>query len=480
MTRTRTSALIAAAAIAVGGCTTLGKSTGGAEVSRPAYESLAHADPGRLLDRITWGANGSAERHLAAVGMPAFIEEQLHAAAGPLPPEVQATIDRMSISQRPAADLVVDMEKQRRAALAIADDEAKKAAQREFQQAMTALARESATRTLLRAIYSPNQLQEQMTWFWSNHFNVFQRKAELRALVGDYEENAIRPYALGRFHDLLRATLAHPAMLRYLDNAQSRVHAVNENYARELLELHTLGVDGGYTQRDVQELARVLTGVGVREGRFEFHPRLHDMGDKVVLGHAIHGRGFAEVDEVLDILCRHPATARFVSRKLATFFAADEPPASLVERMAATFQRTDGDIAATLRTLFQSAEFAQSLGRKFKDPMHYVVSSARLALDDRPPPDAAMPGLLMWLARMGQLPDDHQTPDGYPLVQAAWASPGQMTTRFEFARIVGSRSPAPLAPPRALSAETRTALAGARTPRERNALLLSSPEFMYR
>lgn len=438
---------------------------------------LAHVDPVRLLDRVTWGANASSVSELRQVGAAAFLDAQLHPRAdAPLPAPVQATIDAMAISKRPVEEVVAEMQQRRQTALAMKDDMAKKAAQREFQQGMTALAREAATRTLLRAIYSPNQLQEQMTWFWMNHFSVFQRKAELRVLVADYEEHAVRPHALGRFRDLVAATLRHPAMLRYLDNAQNRAGHINENYARELLELHTMGVGSGYTQRDVQELARLLTGVGMRAGRFEFHPRLHDMGDKVILGHTIHGRGYAEVDEVLDIICRQPATARFVSRKLATYFVADDPPAALVERMAATFQRTGGDIAAVLATMFDSPEFARSLGGKFKDPMHYVVSTARLALDDRPLPDAAP--LLMWLARLGELPNDHQTPDGYPLVEAAWSSPGQMTTRFEFARAVGARVPSPLERP--ISASTRAALAQAVSPRERNGLLLASPDFMYR
>ncbi|HET9653679.1 MAG TPA: DUF1800 domain-containing protein [Usitatibacter sp.] len=438
---------------------------------------VAEADSVRLLDRVTWGANASSVRHLREIGAEAFMRKQLHPGAdATLPPQVQATIDAMTISRRSMAELAAELQAQRQAALAMRDEAAKKAALQAFQQHMTQLAREAATRSLLRAIYSPDQLREQMTWFWMNHFSVFQRKAELRILVADYEENAVRPHALGRFRDLVAATLRHPAMLRYLDNAQSRAGHVNENYARELLELHTLGVDGGYTQRDVQELARVLTGVGMRQGRFEFHPRLHDPGDKVVLGRAIRGRGYAEVDEVLDLLCRHPSTARFVSRKLATFFVSDDPPRALVERMAGTFARTDGDIAATLSTMFASPEFAPSLGGKFKDPMHYVVSAARLVLDGRPLPDAAP--LLMWLARLGELPNDHQTPDGYPLVEAAWSSPGQMTTRFEFARAMGSRAPAALERP--VSAPTSAALDGAASPRERNALLLSSPDFMYR
>src|SRR6201994_922000 len=177
-----------------------------------------------------------------------------------------------------------------------------------------------------------------MTWFWLNHFNVHMYKRDIRAMVGDYEDQAIRPRALGRFRDLLEATLRHPAMLRYLDNAENAAGRINENYAREIMELHTLGVGSGYTQKDVQELARILTGVGVnltpdgpkvrpalrsqmvRDGLFVFNPNRHDYGDKIFLGHRINGRGLAEVDQALDILSRAPATSRFISRKLALFF----------------------------------------------------------------------------------------------------------------------------------------------------------------
>src|SRR5260221_3348496 len=230
-------------------------------------------------------------------------------------------------------------------------------------------------------------------------------------------------------------------MIRYLDNEQNAAGRINENYARELLELHTLGVDAGYTQRDVQELARVLTGVGVnysesspkvredgradyvRDGLFEFNPMRHDYGTKTVLGHSIRGRGMTEVDEILDILCRHPATARFVSRKLAAFYVADDPPPELVARMAQTFERTEGDIAAVLRTLIDSPEFARSLGGKFKDPVHYVVSAVRLAHDDKPPLNATP--LINWLNRPGEGLYNPHKPDGYPLPQNPWASPRQ-------------------------------------------------------
>jgi uncharacterized protein (DUF1800 family) len=384
-----------------------------------------------------------------------FLERQLHPEAA-LPASVNDQIAGLSIAKQPLDRLVMQLEQQRKEADAIVDDEQKKAAQQAYQQALTRLANEAACRSLLHDLYSPNQLQEQMTWFWFNHFNVFLYKSNLRAMVGDFEDRAIRPHALGRFRDLLAATMRHPAMLRYLDNEQNAAGHINENYARELMELHTLGVNGGYTQRDVQELARVLTGLGinatdktpkvrgdlkaeyVRDGLFEFNPNRHDYGDKELLGHRIRGRGLLEIDEVADLLSRHPATAQFVSRKLAMYFVADDPQKSLVEHMAATFQGSDGDIAATLRTMFQSPEFTASLGEKFKDPLHYVVSAVRFAYDGKPILNP-LP-MTNWLNRLGEPLYGRPTPDGYPLTQAAWASAGQMTARFEIARIIGNSS----------------------------------------
>src|SRR5258705_2990602 len=331
------------------------------------------ADATRLVNRITWGVNVTTERALSEQGLERYLEGQLHPPPGdPLPAEISARIASLTVSQEPVANLALELDQQRKDADALTDDVQKKAAQDAYQQRLNAIAREAASRTLMRAVYSREQLKEQMVWFWMNHFNVHQYKANLRVLVGDYEERAIRPHALGKFRDLVGATLRHPAMIRYLDNEQNGVGRLNENYARELLELHTLGVDGGYTQRDVQELARVLTGVSVnltgkapnvrgelrsqyvRDGLFEFNPARHDYGVKTVLGHSIRGRGLAEVDEILDVLSRHPATARFVSRKIATFFVADDPAPALVARMAQTFTSTGGDIAAVLRTMIGS------------------------------------------------------------------------------------------------------------------------------
>ncbi|HEV7800043.1 MAG TPA: DUF1800 domain-containing protein [Burkholderiales bacterium] len=474
----------------------------------------------QILNRVTWGATSSSAQQMSASGTARYIEQQLRPAGhGTLPPEVQAQIDALTISQGPLEELMLELEQRRKDAAAIKEPEQKKPAQQAYQQALTRLAREAASRAILRALYSPNQLQEQMTWFWMNHFNVFQYKNNVRAMLGDYEEQAIRPHALGRFRALLGATARHPAMIRYLDNAQNAANRINENYARELMELHTLGVNGGYTQRDVQELARILTGIGinlgpnapkiapdrqslyVRQGIFEFNPNRHDFGDKSFLGETVKGRGLAEVDEALDRLARHPSTARFVSRKLAVYFVADDPPPALVERMAQRFLSSDGDIADTLRVMFRSPEFADSLGRKFKDPVHYVISAVRLAYDERPILNTTP--VINWLNRMGQGLYNRETPDGYPLTQASWASPGQMTTRFEIARAIGSGSaglfrsegPQPTDRPafpqlsnalyhqslqKTLRPETLKALNQATSPQEWNTFLLSSPEFMNR
>jgi uncharacterized protein (DUF1800 family) len=326
----------------------------------------------------------------------------------------------------------------------------------------------------------------------------------VRALVGDYEEQAIAPHALGRFRDLLAATARHPAMLIYLDNARNAAGRLNENYARELMELHTLGVDGGYTQRDVQELARILTGhsVGiVRERLYQFYPARHDFGDKEFLGRRIRGRGADELDEALDILARHPSTARFISRKLALYLASDDPPEALIARMATTFRASDGDIAATLRTLFTSPEFTASLGSKFKDPVHYVVSAVRVAYDGKVILNTTP--MINWLARMGEPLYARPTPDGYPMTRTEWASAGQLATRFEIARVLGYGAPAlfrsdapepverPAFPQLAnalyydsmrytLGDATRQALEKATSAQEWNMLLLASPEFMHR
>ncbi len=490
----------------------------------PSYTSAPwpeefHEDKIHLLNRVTWGANTIAMNQLNKVNVERYLDLQLQPnSKAPLPDTVQIQLNAMQISQESLDQLVTECELQRKTADAIANDDEKKAAQQTYQQHLNQLSKEAATRSLLRDLYSPQQLQEQMTWFWMNHFSVHQAKSNLRAMVGDYEDK-IRDHALGRFRDLLEVTSHHPAMLRYLDNEQNALGHINENYARELMELHTLGVEGGYSQRDVQELARILTGLGVnlsdkrpgvkrdlqdqylRDGLFEFNPNRHDYGDKIFLGRQVHGRGLAEVNEVLDILARHPATAHFISRKLAIYFVGDSPSNALIERMSQTYLSSDGQVNEVLRTLFTSPEFRSSLGHKFKDPIHYVVSAVRLAYDDKTILNAGP--MINWLNRMGEPLYGHQTPDGYSLTQTAWASSGQMSTRFEIAKALGSgnaglfHTETPQINERAafpqlanalyyqswqptLRTATLAALDQAVSPQEWNIFLLASPEFMNR
>jgi uncharacterized protein (DUF1800 family) len=474
-----------------------------------------------LLNRIGYGATPRDLDDYRAQGREAWLRQQLafHADDG-LPHEAAAAIAALPISSARPEDLAQKVIAARKAAQGKTPDEkreAQKALRREFAQ----LDLQVFERRTLRALYSPWQLQEMMTWFWFNHFNVFQNKKQVRFLLGDYEERAIRPHVLGKFRDLLRAVLMHPAMMVYLDNAENVKGRINENYARELMELHTLGVDGGYTQADVEALARILTGAGIdltgrrgdpRNGLFAFFPERHDAGPKSFLGLSFPGStSFAEIERALDILCRHPSTAKLVSRKLAVYFLADDPPAELVERMAVTFQITDGDIAQTLATLFASPQFAdpQYAGKKFKDPVQWTYSSLRLLY----PGEVLKNGrpLAGALAQLGQPVYGHQTPEGYGMKSRDWASSDQLAKRFQLARsLVGGRARLfvtagaidagiepgelrrvrqaypierariePLVAP-LLSAKTRNALERAGDPQEWAALVLSAPEFMYR
>jgi len=308
---------------------------------------------------------------------------------------------------------------------------------------------------LARAVVSDRQLEEVMTDFWENHFSVYSAKGLTRTFIPSYDRDVIRPHALGRFRDLLGAVAKSPAMLFYLDQFQSTVDSthtplrsvraprmraalrgrgLNENYARELLELHTLGVDGGYTQRDVIEVARALTGwtMNPRQGAaFIFRPEIHDADAKLVLGRRLAaGRGIEDGEEVLDIVARHPATARFIARKLAVRFVSDEPPAALVERAAATFRRTDGDIRETVRTIVTSPEFFSRAAyrAKVKSPFELVASALRAmgARADTTPRAAQM------VAFLGAPIFGHQAPNGWPETGDAWMNAGAILNRINF------------------------------------------------
>ena len=324
---------------------------------------------------------------------------------------------------------------------------------------------------LMREIYSERQLEEVMTDFWMNHFNVFIGKGADRYLVTSYERDVIRPHALGKFEDLLVATAKNPAMLFYLDNWLSvgpdsdfalgvpkhprRRHyrrfpsptrpdqvankrerrGLNENYGRELMELHTLGVNGGYTQRDVTEVARVLTGWTIEQpnkgGEFKFEERMHEPGTKNVLGHKIKSNGEGEGRDVLHILAHHPSTAKFVSAKLAMRFVSDNPPPALVDRMAETFRKKDGDIREVLRTMLHSPEFwaTDSYRAKVKTPLEFVVSAVRATGSDV---QDATP-LVRTLNSMGMQPYGSQPPTGYSMKAETWVNSSALLARMNFA-----------------------------------------------
>src|SRR6202007_2849499 len=346
---------------------------------------------------------------------------------------------------------------------------------------------ELAMAKMTRAIYSERQLQQVMDDFWFNHFNVFAGKGEVKWYLTSYERDVIQPNALGKFKDLLTATAKSPAMLFYLDNflsadpnAAERLAAqramrqqmrrgpygypprapqqgqnkkpqqrgLNENYGRELMELHTLGVDGGYTQKDVTEVARCFTGGPIEKPReyadFKFDERMHDPDPKVVLGKKIHAGGMKDGEQVIELLARHPSTAKFISTKLARRFVSDDPPQSLVERMAKTFQSSDGDIRAVLKTMIYSPEFwsRDAYRAKIKTPFELVVSTARALGADV---DTPMP-LVQRTRRIGEPLYQAQPPTGYADMSEAWVNTGSLLNRLNFSlalagnKVRGSRS----------------------------------------
>jgi uncharacterized protein (DUF1800 family) len=371
---------------------------------------------------------------------------------------------------------------------------------------------ESAQGQILRAVLSQRQLETQMTDFWFNHFNVWIGNVSTRPWLESYVNQALRPYALGNFRALLGTTARHPAMLRYLDNwlntgvgtpaARGNFQGLNENYARELLELHTLGVDGGYSQTDVIALAKIFTGWGFPpprvqgevSGAFYFDPKRHDFSDKVFLGQTIKGTGMAEGEQALDILARHPATARHISYKLAQYFVADQPPPSLVNQLAQRYLATNGDIRQVLTILFKSAEFwnPQYYGAKFKTPYQYLISGLRATGANSINTMMARSTLI----QMGMPVYGCSTPDGYKNTRGAWLNPDGMMRRLNIAVALGqghfSKSPGPGSPVPIVTAEQLTQTLGDRfssttqsvvntSPSQlQAALLLGSPEFMKR
>ena len=452
---------------------------------RPAF-ALADADPGQaealhVLNRLAFGPTPGDLERVTRMGATAWIAEQLHPERLALPSflaDQLASLHTPTESQRELIQEYKQMAKEAKDAkqAETASPDGKKPQTEEGAERRQKVARitvEAGDERLLQALNSPRQLQEVLVDFWFNHFNVFQGKGLDRVLVESYEREAIRPNVLGRFRTMLGATAKHPAMLFYLDNwlsvapgyqprrpggAAGKASGLNENYAREVMELHTLGVDGGYTQQDVTELARILTGWTMQplqqrrrrridmEGAptytpphqgdsiFGFDPERHDTGTKTWLGHTVAPSGLSEGEFALDVLARHPATARHIAFKLARRFVADDPSPALVDRLAQRFLDTDGDLRAVMQALVDSPDFRDPRPVKFKSPYQYVMSAVRASgiVTSNVKP------LMAVLSQLGEPLYGCQTPDGFHDTEADWLNPNAITQRVNFATALAS------------------------------------------
>jgi uncharacterized protein (DUF1800 family) len=449
-----------------------------------------------VLNRLAYGPAPGDVARVMAMGVPAYVEQQLASADAPLPHALAERLGRLETVNRSAGAAFAEFVELRRDVRD--EDEGAKARRR---AGMQRIEREAGEARLLRAIASPRQLEEVMVDFWFNHFNVFEGKGPDKALVASYERDAIRPFVFGSFRQMLGATARHPAMLHYLDNHLSSAgqgkRGLNENYARELMELHTVGVDGGYTQADVTALARMLTGwtyepraLGRDNQTFRFDARRHDQGVKTWMGITVAAQGQAEGEMALDVLAMHPATARHLSTKLARYFVHDTPPPALVDRMARTYLDSRGDIRSVLRTLFASEQFMApaSVAAKFKTPYQFVVSALR-ASAVMPVNTAPLQGALR---QLGMPLYGCQTPDGYKNTEQAWLNPDALTRRIAFASSLASGRLEPAAGAALPDAVQLQATLGAGVSKRtldiaaanpaplRASMLLASPDFMQR
>ena len=424
MIRQRFTALLVAIALAA--------SAAAAESRIPNSESRDDATISHVLNRLTFGTRPGDVDLVRSMGLAAWVDQQLH------PARID---DHAAEAMLPPLEHPPDAADQQ---------ELRRFARRQVETL--------AAEKLLRAMYSERQLQEVLVDFWFNHFNVYAAKGRTAMYLPEYESDVIRPHVFDRFRDLLGADAKSPAMLFYLDNWMSagpeqgseirdqgsralrrrRGRGLNENYGRELLELHTLGVDGGYTQKDVIEVARAFTGWTIdRDGGFRFVPALHDAGEKIVLGHTIKaGGGMDDGEQVLDIVASHPATAHHVAFELAQRLVADDPPPALVDRAAARFRDTKGDLREVVKTIVTSPEFLAPAARdaKFKTPFELVVSAVRTT-------GAAVSDARAFVQTLQQLGEPLymcQPPTGYKDTAEAWVSAGGLVTRMNFATRLAS------------------------------------------
>ncbi|HQZ38851.1 MAG TPA: DUF1800 domain-containing protein [Vicinamibacterales bacterium] len=504
--------------------------------------SVAH-----VLNRLTYGPRPGDLARVQRMGIETWLDEQLHperianrALEARLAGFVTLTLDANTLFRDYHEPAQLERRaRQREAAAQPADSAPAPVAaaagpggplRRELspaQQKDRQVIAEMEQARLLRAVYSERQLEEVLVDFWFNHFNVFAGKGPTRAYVTAFERDAIRPYVLGSFRQMLEAVARSPAMLFYLDNwmntdpdtdgrrmplarnvpqrsqragvRQTQTRGLNENFARELLELHTLGVDGGYTQEDIVNVARAFTGWTFRprqDARFQFVPVLHDEGTKTVLGHTIAaGGGIDDGRRVLDILVAHPSTARFIATKLAQKFVSDSPPVALVERAAATFTRTRGDLREVTRVIVISPEFLapEAWRAKVKTPLEFVASAVRATGADV----RTALSLARTLGNLGMPLYFCQPPTGYDETGDTWVSSGALVARMNFALELGGNRLRGVSLPAAratdvgdlreqlidtalegtVSDATRATLARATTPDQVVALAIGSPEF---
>ena len=420
------------------------------------------------LNRLAYGPSSDDLRAVQQLGLQAWIERQLDPASIP-DDAVEAKLQQLQTLGMSTAQLVAAFPPPKQLARQMGIDLGEPGARERLAEMVPRRERpreiglELFSAKLVRAVESRRQLAEVMTDFWFNHFNVSAEKGAVRWMLVSYERDAVRPHVFGRFRDLLGAVAHHPAMLFYLDNWQSvrdgfvrprdqdgeGPRGLNENYARELLELHTLGVDGGYSQQDVREVARAFTGWSIDKprqgGGFVFRPRAHDPGPKQILGQAFPGGAGAEEGErVLDMLARHPSTARFISSKLCRKLVSDHPPEALVSRVAQVFLQTDGDLRQVYAAILSSPELwaKENASAMTKTPLELAASAIRAvggATDGGGP-------LYRAIERMGEAIYRAQPPTGYPEASEAWVNAGALVTRINFGlllaqdRIPGTRA----------------------------------------
>ncbi|WP_310481901.1 DUF1800 domain-containing protein [Chamaesiphon sp. VAR_48_metabat_403] len=476
--------------------------------SAPANPKVIH-----LLNRLSLGIGTGDIYRVQSLGIDKYIQQQLNPDTIAEPAILTDKLANLETINLSPVELFQRYNPNRQ----VNGQQPTQAVRKVQQQQAKQVTNEAIEARLWRSIYSQRQLQEVMVDFWYNHFNVYADKGIDRLWVGAYEREAIRPNALGKFRNLLGATARHPAMLFYLDNWQNsapnankkgRFKGLNENYARELMELHTLGVDGGYKQDDIVALAQIFTGWGFKQPgqkisdgySFQFNTDRHDFSNKLFLKQSITGSGVAEGDRALDILSKHPSTARQISFKLAQYFVADNPPKSLIDKLSKRFIATDGDIKLVLATLFDSPEFWNSkyYGKKFKTPYQYAISSIRstgMEVNNVKP-------LNDFLKQLGMSIYGCPTPNGYKNTQEAWLNPDSMTRRINYATNLANGKlpisasittaantipatqmvkidPVALANTLGNNFSTRTQKAISSSSSEiRSALILGSPEFM--